>query len=154
MHLATSNPYRNRSFAELFHNDVSNTRVFYHMQPFDILCHAFGPLWIMIFLSGFCFSIFGSQSEKAADVYDPLWLNDPEIKSGKHRTVINLPGFMGSIIAWVRESELRAEVYLWSCVYVMYKKLCFCHDLQKLHTLYYLFYPKLFLASVKSTISS
>ena len=42
--------------------------------------------------------------------YDPTWLDDPNIKSGKHRTVMNLPCFMGTVIGWVKEKELRKEL--------------------------------------------
>jgi hypothetical protein len=42
--------------------------------------------------------------------YDPFLLDDPNLKSGKHRTVMTLPGFMESVIAWVQESEYLKEL--------------------------------------------
>eukprot|EP00741_Cyanophora_paradoxa_P015595 tig00020902_g15055.t1 len=46
----------------------------------------------------------------AGEEYDALFLDDPEIRSGKHRTVMNLPGFMESIIPYVRPKDLRGEL--------------------------------------------
>eukprot|EP00455_Lapot_gusevi_P057424 TRINITY_DN9787_c0_g2_i1.p1 TRINITY_DN9787_c0_g2~~TRINITY_DN9787_c0_g2_i1.p1 ORF type:complete len:548 (-),score=52.56 TRINITY_DN9787_c0_g2_i1:79-1722(-) len=50
------------------------------------------------------------EREKEEDTYDPFFLDDPDIKSGKHRTVMNLPGFMVSVIGWVEARELRQEL--------------------------------------------
>ena len=44
------------------------------------------------------------------DVYDPFLLDDPNIKSGKHRVVLNLPGFMSSLISYVRTKDLKLEL--------------------------------------------
>ncbi|EPZ32854.1 hypothetical protein O9G_004297 [Rozella allomycis CSF55] len=41
--------------------------------------------------------------------YDPLFLDDIELRSGFHRTVINLPSYMGSLIPYSRPSELKRE---------------------------------------------
>lgn len=43
-------------------------------------------------------------------MHDPFFLDDPNLKSGRHRTVMTLPGFMESVIGWVHERELRAEL--------------------------------------------
>ncbi|KAJ1550476.1 CDK5 and ABL1 enzyme substrate 1, partial [Cladochytrium tenue] len=42
--------------------------------------------------------------------YDPYYLDDPELRTGKHRTVINLPFFIGSIIQYSRPSEIKREL--------------------------------------------
>lgn len=44
------------------------------------------------------------------DAYDPFFLDDPNIKSGKHRVVLNLPGFMSSLISYVRPKALKQEL--------------------------------------------
>lgn len=43
-------------------------------------------------------------------IYNPVDLDDPELKTGKHRTVISLPCYMGSMIQFTRPSELRNEL--------------------------------------------
>ncbi|OZJ01977.1 hypothetical protein BZG36_04984, partial [Bifiguratus adelaidae] len=42
--------------------------------------------------------------------YDPYYLDDPELKTGKHRTVISLPSFLGSVIQYARPSDLKLEL--------------------------------------------
>jgi hypothetical protein len=44
------------------------------------------------------------------DLYSPLFLDDPSLKSGKHRVVLQLAGFMSSLASYVRSKELRAEL--------------------------------------------
>ena len=44
------------------------------------------------------------------DLYDPFFLDDPNIRSGKHRVVLHLPGFMSSLISYVRSKELKSEL--------------------------------------------
>lgn len=43
-------------------------------------------------------------------VYDPLSLDDPELKTGKHKTVITLPCYMASIIQYATPAELKQEL--------------------------------------------
>lgn len=42
--------------------------------------------------------------------YHPDFLDDPELRTGKHRTLMNLPFSLGSIIHYVRPSELKREL--------------------------------------------
>lgn len=42
--------------------------------------------------------------------YDPSWLDDPRLTSGKHSTIMNLPGMRVSLFPYVRASELRQEL--------------------------------------------
>ncbi|ORY07826.1 cyclin-like protein [Basidiobolus meristosporus CBS 931.73] len=42
--------------------------------------------------------------------YDPYFLDDPDLKTGTRRTVISLPGFMGSIIQFTKPAELKKEI--------------------------------------------
>lgn len=43
-------------------------------------------------------------------VYDPLFVDDPGLTTGKHRTVMNLPSFKASIIPYVKASDLKSEL--------------------------------------------
>jgi hypothetical protein len=43
-------------------------------------------------------------------LYNPFFLDDPNIKSGKHRVELNLPGYMSSIISFVKHSDLKEEL--------------------------------------------
>jgi hypothetical protein len=47
---------------------------------------------------------------KVREGYDPMLLDDPTLTSGKHRTVMNLPCYMGSVISFVTEKDLRKEL--------------------------------------------
>ncbi|CAH1267138.1 CABLES1 [Branchiostoma lanceolatum] len=42
--------------------------------------------------------------------YDPYLLDDPEWRSGKHRTVLNLPCYMTTIIDYAKPSELKKDL--------------------------------------------
>jgi len=44
------------------------------------------------------------------DLYSPDLLDDPALKSGKHRVVLQLAGFMSSLATYVRSKELRSEL--------------------------------------------
>jgi hypothetical protein len=39
------------------------------------------------------------QNEASSNTYDPNYLDDPELKTGKHRTVLNLPSFRVSNVS-------------------------------------------------------
>ncbi|KAI9105316.1 hypothetical protein DFS34DRAFT_644130 [Phlyctochytrium arcticum] len=43
-------------------------------------------------------------------VYHPFFLDDPELRTGKHRTVITLPCFMGSIMQYSKPSDIKKEL--------------------------------------------
>ncbi|KAJ3312080.1 hypothetical protein HDU76_002968 [Blyttiomyces sp. JEL0837] len=47
-------------------------------------------------------------------IYNPFYLDDPELKTGKHRTVITLPCFiariLGSIIQYSRPADIKREL--------------------------------------------
>ena len=42
--------------------------------------------------------------------YDPYFLDDPELRTGKHKTVIALPGYLGSIGHFTRAIDLKKEL--------------------------------------------
>ena len=44
------------------------------------------------------------------EAYDPFHLDDPALQSGKHRRVMNLPGFVESIIPFVRPPHLKQQL--------------------------------------------
>lgn len=53
----------------------------------------------------------GSEADGTlAHNYDPVFLDDPTLKTGKHRTVIALPSFLGSITHYITPSELKREI--------------------------------------------
>ncbi|KAF9585926.1 CDK5 and ABL1 enzyme substrate 1 [Lunasporangiospora selenospora] len=43
-------------------------------------------------------------------LYDPYYLDDPDLKTGKNRTVISLACYMGSVIQYTRPSDLKREL--------------------------------------------
>jgi len=53
---------------------------------------------------------FDPATTDSNDLYDPHYLDDPNLKSGKHRVVLNLPGFMSSLVSYVRVKELKSEL--------------------------------------------
>lgn len=55
----------------------------------------------------------GSQDASDSDgspAYDPYFLDDPELRTGKHKTVFALPGYLGSISHFIRKEELKKEL--------------------------------------------
>ncbi|KAF9094128.1 CDK5 and ABL1 enzyme substrate 1 [Mortierella sp. GBA35] len=48
--------------------------------------------------------------ESSSSTYDPYYLDDPELKTGKNRTVISLACYMGSVIQYTRPSDLKREL--------------------------------------------
>ncbi|KAI8049668.1 hypothetical protein BDF22DRAFT_698147 [Syncephalis plumigaleata] len=42
--------------------------------------------------------------------YDPRYLDDPELRTGKRRTVISLPSMMSSTVQFVKPSDLKREL--------------------------------------------
>jgi len=42
--------------------------------------------------------------------HESIVLDDPELTSGKHRTVLNLPSFMTSIISYAKPSEVKKDI--------------------------------------------
>ncbi|XP_078684455.1 CDK5 and ABL1 enzyme substrate 1-like [Branchiostoma floridae x Branchiostoma belcheri] len=55
----------------------------------------------------------GSSEEPTVPLlpkYDPYLLDDPEWRSGKHRTVLNLPCYMTTIIDYAKPSELKKDL--------------------------------------------
>lgn len=50
------------------------------------------------------------QETSTTTVYNPFYLDDPDLKTGKNRTVITLPCFMGSIIHHTNPMTLKNEL--------------------------------------------
>jgi len=46
----------------------------------------------------------------AIEPYNPLELDDPELRSGKHRTVMNLPSLMTTIIPFTKPDTIKREI--------------------------------------------
>lgn len=42
--------------------------------------------------------------------YDPYEVDDPALQSGKHRMVMNLPGFVESVVPYVKPHDLKAQL--------------------------------------------
>jgi hypothetical protein len=58
-------------------------------------------------------SISSSDSELSRRVperYDPLFLDDPDLTTGRHRTIVSLSGFMSSIIHYAGEEDIKKEL--------------------------------------------
>mmetsp|Transcript_6757 Transcript_6757/g.11618 ORF Transcript_6757/g.11618 Transcript_6757/m.11618 type:complete len:453 (+) Transcript_6757:65-1423(+) len=53
---------------------------------------------------------FAVNASGVVERYNANYLDDPEIRSGKHRTVINLAGYMASVIPYVKAKELQDEL--------------------------------------------
>ncbi|KAG0003883.1 CDK5 and ABL1 enzyme substrate 1 [Entomortierella chlamydospora] len=51
-----------------------------------------------------------SPDQEDSSSYDPYYLDDPELKTGKNRTVISLACYMGSVIQYTRPSDLKREL--------------------------------------------
>lgn len=50
------------------------------------------------------------QSRRIPDHYDPLFLDDPELTTGRHKTIVNLSGYISSIIHYAGEDEIKREL--------------------------------------------
>ena len=50
------------------------------------------------------------ENKKKEEEYDPDYIDDPDLKTGKHRTVLNLPGFRASIIPFINANDLKEEL--------------------------------------------
>lgn len=54
---------------------------------------------------------FGNLLEpQTIDQYDPYYLDHPDLKTGKNKTVITLPGFLGTIIQPSTTQEIKKEL--------------------------------------------
>ena len=42
--------------------------------------------------------------------YNPYYLDDPNLQTGKHRMVLNLSGYISSLVSYVRTNELKLEL--------------------------------------------
>ena len=56
------------------------------------------------------FAQYLTSATKPNVPYDPLKLDDPNLKTGRHRTIIALPSYISSIIEYARPSELKKEL--------------------------------------------
>ncbi|KAJ3222539.1 hypothetical protein HDU81_009819, partial [Chytriomyces hyalinus] len=54
--------------------------------------------------------LLGTTVAPEYDCYNPLTLDDPELKTGKHRTVIKLPFFVSSIFLYSRPADIKREL--------------------------------------------
>ncbi|KAG0372717.1 CDK5 and ABL1 enzyme substrate 1 [Mortierella sp. AD032] len=57
-----------------------------------------------------CNALDPDPQESSSSAYDPYYLDDPELKTGKNRTVISLACYMGSVIQYTRPSDLKREL--------------------------------------------
>ncbi|KAF9130282.1 CDK5 and ABL1 enzyme substrate 1 [Mortierella sp. GBA39] len=57
-----------------------------------------------------CNALDPEPQESSSASYDPYFLDDPELKTGKNRTVISLACYMGSVIQYTRPSDLKREL--------------------------------------------
>lgn len=57
-----------------------------------------------------CNALDPEPQESSSTSYDPYFLDDPELKTGKNRTVISLACYMGSVIQYTRPSDLKREL--------------------------------------------
>lgn len=51
-----------------------------------------------------------ASSDDSVQPYDPCFLDDPELRTGKHKTVIALPGYLGSLVHFIRAEDLKKEL--------------------------------------------
>uniref|UniRef100_A0A7S3EW08 Cyclin N-terminal domain-containing protein n=1 Tax=Haptolina ericina TaxID=156174 RepID=A0A7S3EW08_9EUKA len=57
------------------------------------------------------FVLHGEHEElEHEEPYDPYHLDDPELQSGKHRRVMNLPGLVESVIPFVKPHDLKMQL--------------------------------------------
>jgi len=54
--------------------------------------------------------VSGTSPTFISGSYNPNYLDDPELTTGKHRTVLNLSGYRGSIIPFVKAETLKDEL--------------------------------------------
>jgi len=54
--------------------------------------------------------ILAKEVNEIIEKYDPNYLDDPELKTGKHKVVLKLPFVMGSVFHYVRATELKNEL--------------------------------------------
>jgi len=52
----------------------------------------------------------GHSSGDGGGAYDPYFLDDPALQSGKERMVMNLPGLVASVLPYVRPRALKAQL--------------------------------------------
>ena len=48
-------------------------------------------------LKGVSYDFLLTREAAESGTYDPFYLDDPSLQSGKHRMVMNLPGFIESV---------------------------------------------------------
>ncbi|XP_031574444.1 CDK5 and ABL1 enzyme substrate 1-like [Actinia tenebrosa] len=57
-----------------------------------------------------CFDELEYPGSMVVDRYEPYKLDDPELTSGKHRTVLKLSSYMVSVTAYAKPSELKKDL--------------------------------------------
>lgn len=67
-------------------------------------------LWLFYLMLLIRYSPIDEVNPIAPQIYDPLFVDDPGLTTGKHRTVMNLPSFKASIIPFVKASDLKSEL--------------------------------------------
>lgn len=51
-----------------------------------------------------------SNSRHIPEHYDPLFLDDPELTTGRHKTIVNLTGYISSVIHYAGDEEIKREL--------------------------------------------